>query len=77
MNKYKRTNKTVLASGVKYLAASVGALALGPVIVYNAFMNKDHAYFIPVLCIGVVFMFLAIFLIIKGLKLTLDSFFKS
>ncbi len=76
MDKYKRTNKTVLASGVKYLAAAVGALALGPVIVYNAFMNKDHGLFIPVLIVGVVFMLLAIFLVMKGLKLILDSFFK-
>lgn len=76
MTKYKRTNKTVLASGVKNLAAAIGALVLGPVMVYNAFMNKDHHFFIPVLIVGVFFMLLAIFLIIRGLKLMLDSFFK-
>ncbi len=76
MDKYKRTNKNVLARGVKHLAAALGTLVLGPITVYNSFMNKDHALFIPVLVIGVIFMLLAIFLIFRGIKLMLDSFFK-
>ncbi len=77
MEKYKRTNKAILARGVKLLAAAVATATIGPVIVYNAFMNKDHDFFIPVLILGVLIMFLAIFLIFRGIKLMLDSFFKS
>jgi len=71
----KRTNKEVLAKGVQTLAMSLGAIALGPVILYNAFMNKEHPMFILVMSVGVIFIFIAIFLILKGIKLILSSFF--
>jgi len=72
----KRTNKEKLAKGVQTLAMSLGAIALGPIVLYNAFMNKDHSFFLVALTIGIVFMLLAIFLILRGIKLILDSFFK-
>ncbi len=77
MDNYKRTNKTVLARGVKHLAAAVATATLGPVVVYNAFMNKDHDWFLFVLIIGVIIMLCSIFLIFRGIKLMLDSFFKN
>ncbi|WP_010523439.1 DUF6095 family protein [Aquimarina agarivorans] len=75
MQNQKKTNKELLAKGVKTLVMALGAIALGPVIVYNAFMNKDHPWFLVVLIPGVLIMFLAIFLILKGLNLMLKSFF--
>ncbi len=71
----KRTNKEVLAKGVKILAMSLGAIALGPILLSTAFKNKEHPMFILVLGIGVIFLFLAIFLILKGIKLILNSLF--
>ncbi len=71
----KNTNKEILAKGVKTLAMSLGAVALGPILLYNAFMNKDHSFFPVVLTVGIIMMFLAIFLILRGIKLILNSFF--
>ena len=71
----KRTNREVLAKGIQSLAMSLLAITLGPVILYNAFMNKEHSMFIPIMSIGVIFLFIAIFLILRGIKLILSSFF--
>lgn len=73
---HRKTNKEVLAKGVKILAMSLGAIAFGPILLYNAFMNKDHPFFWVVATLGVLLMLLAIFLILRGIKLILDSFFK-
>ncbi len=64
----------MLAKGVKTLAMSLGVLILSPVILSSAFKNKEHFMFIVVLIIGVIFMLLAIFLILRGIKLILNSF---
>lgn len=75
MEEPKRTNKILLAQGVKTLVMSLGAIAAGPIITYNAFMNKDHQLFEIVLGVGIILMLLAIFLIAKGLNTILKSFF--
>ncbi len=75
MEEQKKTNKELLAKGVKTLAIALGALGLGPIIVYNAFMNKEHPLFLAVLIPGILIMLLAIFLILKGINLMLKSFF--
>ena len=75
MEEPKRTNKILLAQGVKTLVMSLGAIAAGPIITYNAFMNKDYQLFEVVLGVGIILMLLAIFLIAKGLNTILKSFF--
>ena len=75
MENQKKTNKELLGKGVRILVASLLAIALGPIITYNAFMNKDHDLFIYVLIIGIVVMILAIFLIFLGIKTILSSLF--
>lgn len=75
MEDQKRTNKEVLAKGIKTLAMALGAIAAGPVIVYNAFMNQEHPLYYIVLGVGILIMLLAIFLIFKGINTVLKSFF--
>lgn len=60
-------SKLNLSKGVQKVAASLLPTTLGPVLTYNAFMNQDHELFYIVLTFGVAFMFLAIFLFIKGI----------
>ena len=75
MEDQKRTNKEVLAKGIKTLAMSLGAMAAGPIIVYNAFMNKDHSLYYIVLSVGIIIMLLAVFLLFKGINTILKSLF--
>ena len=75
MEEQKRTNKELLAKGIKTLAGSLGAIVIGPVLVYNAFMNQDHPLFYTVLAIGCIAMILAIILLLIGINTILKSFF--
>lgn len=75
MEEQKRTNKEVLAKGIKTLAGSLGAIVAGPVLVYNAFMNQEHPLFYLVLSIGIIIMILAIILLLIGINTILKSFF--
>lgn len=71
----KRTNRETLAKGVKILAFSLLAITLGPIVLHNAFMNKTHPLFFIIAGIGILIMLGAIYLILRGLKLILSSFF--
>lgn len=73
--KQKRTNKELLAKGIKLLAISLLAIATGPIVTYNAFMNKNHPLFLVALTIGILIMLTAMFLIAKGISVILKSFF--
>ena len=52
-------------------------LFLGPSVIYNAFMNKSHPFFIPVIGLGVIFCFMAIMLMALGLKTIIKSLFEN
>jgi len=75
MEEQKRTNKELLAKGIKTLAGSLGAIVAGPVLVYNSFMNQDHPLYLLVLSIGIIIMIIAILLLLKGINTVLKSFF--
>ncbi len=75
MEEQKRTNKELLAKGVKTLAMSLGAIAAGPIVVYNSFMNQNHPLYLVILTIGILIMLLAMFLLFKGINIILKSFF--
>jgi polyferredoxin len=46
----------------------------GPITIYQAFKNKDHILYIPVLIIGLILFFLAIFNGFRGIKILVNSF---
>lgn len=69
------TNKLILNKGIKYIAASLPFLFIGPVVVTNAFMNKDNNWHFLVLAIGIALSGGAMFLLFKGIKTLVQSFF--
>jgi len=46
----------------------------GPITIYQAFKNKEHHLYIPILIIGLILFFLAIFNGFKGIKILENSF---
>ena len=46
----------------------------GRITMYQAFKNKDHVLYIPVLIIGLILFFLAIFNGFRGIKILVNSF---
>lgn len=68
-------NKEILAKGVRYLFGALPLMFLGPIVVYNAFMNKHTNWHYLVLVIGCVICITAVFLAFWGIKLMTDSIF--
>lgn len=71
----KHTNKEVLAKGLKYMAGALPLAFVGPVVVFSAFKNQEHAYYIPILIFGILAMFASIFLLFKGITIIMKALF--
>ena len=71
----KRTNKEVLAKGLKLMAGSLICMFAGPVILHSALKNQDKPLYIPVLIIGLIVAAGAIILAFKGMRKIMDSIF--
>ncbi len=69
------TNKTLLTKGIKYLAAALPLLFLGPVVITSAFKNEKHPLYVYVLILGILIALAAMFLIFKGINTVLKSLF--
>ena len=71
----KKTNKTLLAKGVKRIAIAILFMFISPVILHSAFQNREHTLYIPVLIIGIAGAIFAIVMAFVGLNTVLKSMF--
>lgn len=71
----KHTNKEILFKGIKYLAGALPLALIGPSILYNAFNNQGHPWYIPVLIVGILASIASIFLMFKGIMTIINSLF--
>ncbi|QHI39278.1 hypothetical protein IMCC3317_46880 [Kordia antarctica] len=71
----KRTNKEVLAKGIKLMAGSLVCMFAGPIILHSAFKNQEHSLYIPVLIVGLLVAAGAIILAFKGMRKIMNSIF--
>jgi len=69
------TNKVILMRGIRYLSGALPLFFLGPVVIHNAFMNKKHTLFIPVLGFGILAFIFGMWLMFLGLKTIMKSLF--
>ena len=69
------TDKETLAKGIKYLFGSLPLMFIGPIVMYNAFMNKHTHWHYLVLVIGCLFCFTAVFLAFRGLQTIMKALF--
>ncbi len=70
-----KTDKDLLVKGIKYLVLTSLTMFLAPVVIYQAFKNEGHPFYIPVLVIGLILAVVAIGLGFYSIKLIMDSFF--
>ena len=47
-----KTDRELLIKGVKRLIYTLALMFLGPLVLYQAFRNEDHPWFLPVLIAG-------------------------
>lgn len=70
-----KTNREVLAQGIKYMAWALPLLFVGPTVIYNAFINKQNNWHYLVLALGIVCSISAVYLAFKGLQTIMKSLF--
>ncbi len=70
-----KTDKVLLVKGLKRLAITVMLMFTGPVVLYQAFKNQDHPFYIPVLVIGALIALGAIVMGFLGIKTLVDALF--
>ncbi|GGB65441.1 hypothetical protein GCM10007424_01730 [Flavobacterium suaedae] len=71
------TNKKILMKGLTYMGWALPLFFLGPVVIHISFKNEGHPLFIPVLGLGIIFCFLAILFMAKGIKTIINSLFEN
>ncbi|QBA63689.1 DUF6095 family protein [Muriicola soli] len=70
-----RTNKELLLKGVKYLAYTVALMFTAPVVLYQAFKNQEHPWYLPVLIVGAILALAAIAMGFYSIKTVVDALF--
>jgi hypothetical protein len=71
----KRTDKDVLAKGLKKMAISLVMMFAGPSLFYIATTKKEKPLYIPLLIISLLICGGAIFAAFKGLQTIMESMF--
>ncbi|GAA4953095.1 hypothetical protein GCM10023314_28340 [Algibacter agarivorans] len=71
-----KTDRDILAKGLKTMGVSLGCMFLGPTLVYVALTNQEKPLYIPILILAIIICCLAIFFAFKGINTIMDSMFK-
>ena len=71
----RRTDKELLAKGLKSFGYTFVCMLLGPGLFYEAIKNDDNPLFVPVLILGVLFAILAIYLGFRSVNIVMDAVF--
>ena len=71
-----RTNKDVLAKGLKFMGIALACMFTGPTLAYISQTNLKKPIDLVVLIIAILICGLAIFFAFKGINTIMDSMFK-
>ncbi len=71
----KRTNKEVLAKGLKKMGISLIMMFSGPTLFYLVTSNKEKSFYIPLLIISILICGGAVFFAFKGIQTIMNSIF--
>ena len=71
----ERTNKDMLAQGLKKMGISLVLMFTGPTLFYVITSNKGKAFYFPLLLISLVLCGGAIFFAFKGIQTIMNSMF--
>ena len=76
MDENNRTDKELLAKGLKRMGICLVLMFIGPTLVYIALSNDEKPLYIPLLVIAIIICISAIAMLYIGLNTILDSIFK-
>jgi hypothetical protein len=66
-------DKAILQKGIMIWLRALLFMATGPIVLSSAFKNQTHPLFVPVLVIGVVLSFFAIYFGFKAIKKLMEG----
>ncbi len=72
-----KTDKDLLIKGVKHFAYTFALMFVAPVVLWQAFKNQEHAFYIPVLVVGVILAIAAIAMGFYSVQLIMNALFNS
>jgi len=61
-------NPPLLIKGLKKMSLCLLCCFIGPVVVHQAFKNKEHPLYVPVLILGILFLMTALYYGFIGIK---------
>jgi len=70
-----KTNKELLIKGVRYLAYTLVLMFTAPVVLFQAFKNTEHSFYIPVLIVGFILAIAAIVMGFYSIKVLMEGIF--
>lgn len=71
----KKTDRDLLAKGLKKLAISLVLMFVGPTLFFIITTNKDKPFYIPLLIISILLCVGAVFMAFKGIQTVMTSVF--
>ena len=76
MDENNRTDKTILAKGLKQMGGCLILMFAGPTLLHLALSNQDKPLFIPLLIVSILLCIAAIAFLFVGINTILNSIFK-
>ena len=70
-----KTDRALLMKGVRRLGLTAVLMFIAPIVLYEAFQNRDHGLFWPVLAVGLLLSLTAIAMGFYTIRLIVDAFF--
>ena len=71
----KRTDKSILIKGLKFMSVSLVLMFAGPTLFYIVTTNKDKPFYEVLLIIAILICAAAVFMAFKGLQTIMKSMF--
>lgn len=70
-----KTDRVLLIKGVKRLMYTLALMFLAPIVLYQAFKNQDHPWYLPVLIVGGLLAIAAVGMGFYSIKTLVDALF--
>lgn len=75
MEEEHKTDRKLLAKGVKYLMITLPLMFLGPLVINSSFKNQGHPLYYVILGLGCLICLTSMLLFFKGLQTIIKSLF--
>lgn len=72
-----KTDKDLLIKGVKHFAYTFLLMFTAPIILWQAFKNQEHTFYIPVLIVGLLLAIAAIAMGFYSVHLVMNALFNT